>query len=220
MGELASGVAHEIRNPLNTISTITQQLNKDFKPLENSDEYYTLTNLVNKEIKRINKTVQDFLRFSRPEKISLQKFELAELIDQIQAQYNSLLKEKNISFNKSVEWNGIVNWDRNQIQQVIMNLMQNSIDAITEAGEITFKIKEFNNRINIKIRDNGSGIPEHIQNKIFNLYYTTKASGTGIGLSIIQRIIFEHNGTLEFESEENIGTTFIIRLPINSANNL
>lgn len=142
------------------------------------------------------------------------------MIDQIQAQYNSLLKEKNISFNKSVEWNGMVNWDRNQIQQVIMNLMQNSIDAITEAGEITFKIKEFNNRINIKIRDNGSGIPEHIQNKIFNLYYTTKASGTGIGLSIIQRIIFEHNGTLEFESEENIGTTFIIRLPINSANNL
>lgn len=218
LGELASGVAHEIRNPLNTISTITQQFSKDFEPKENSEEYYSLANLVNKEIKRINKTVQDFLRFSRPEKISIKKFELSELIDQIQTQYKSMLKEKNILFNKSVEWNGIVNWDQNQIKQVIMNLMQNAIDAIIDKGEITLKINKVNQNVIIKITDNGSGIPKHIQNNIFNLYYTTKASGTGIGLSIIQRIILEHNGTIEFESEEKVGTTFIIRLPINADN--
>ena len=217
MGELASGVAHEIRNPLNTISTITQQLSKDFEPSENADEYHSLANLVNKEIRRINKTVQDFLRFSRPEKILLNEFELSELIDQIQAQYKGMLKEKKISFIKSIEWNGIVNWDRNQIQQVIMNLMQNSIDSISEKGEINFNIKKIEMNIIIRISDNGCGIPEHIKNRIFNLYYTTKASGTGIGLSIIQRIIIEHNGTIDFQSKENFGTTFTMQLPINSA---
>ncbi len=220
MGELASGVAHEIRNPLNTISTITQQLAKDFRPVENADEYYSLANLVNKEIKRINKTVQDFLRFSRPEKISLKEFELSELINQIQAQYQGMLEEKNITFDKSIGWNGKVNWDHNQIQQVLMNLMQNSIDSISGKGKIQLEVRYEEENVVIEISDNGAGMPDHIHNKIFNLYYTTKASGTGIGLSIIQRIIFEHNGTIEFESKENIGTTFIIRLPINAVSKI
>ncbi len=220
MGELASGVAHEIRNPLNTISTITQQLAKDFRPVENADEYYSLANLVNKEIKRINKTVQDFLRFSRPEKISLKEFELSELINQIQAQYQGMLEEKNITFDKSIGWNGKVNWDHNQIQQVLMNLMQNSIDSISGKGKIQLEVRYEEENVVIEISDDGAGMPDHIHNKIFNLYYTTKASGTGIGLSIIQRIIFEHNGTIEFESKENIGTTFIIRLPINAVSKI
>ncbi|MCB9248902.1 MAG: ATP-binding protein [Ignavibacteriales bacterium] len=216
MGELASGVAHEIRNPLNTISTITQQLNKDFEPMEKAEEFHSLAGLVSKEIKRINETVNSFLRFSKPEKVLFKKFLLSELFSQIENQYKPMLNEKNITFEKEVLWNGEVNWDRNQIQQVLMNLIQNSFDAINENGTIKLKCTYDNNeQIKIELSDNGQGIPKHILNKIFNLYFTNKAKGTGIGLSLVQRIILEHNGTITVESEEKLGTNFIIVLPIN-----
>ncbi|MCB9257885.1 MAG: hypothetical protein H6612_00915 [Ignavibacteriales bacterium] len=214
MGELASGVAHEIRNPLNTISTITQQLNKDFEPIENKEEFKTLSNLVANEVKRINQTVQSFLRFSKPEKISPSEFLLSELITQIENQYKLMLKEKSITFSHNLNWDGIVKWDRNQIQQVIMNLVQNSFDSIENKGEISIESFKQNEDIIIKIKDNGPGIPSHILNKIFNLYFTTKAKGTGIGLSIVQKIIMEHGGIINVESEENNGTEFSIKLPI------
>ncbi|MCB0732466.1 MAG: hypothetical protein KDC88_15695 [Ignavibacteriae bacterium] len=214
MGELASGVAHEIRNPLNTISTITQQLNKDFEPIENKEEFKTLSNLVANEVKRINQTVQSFLRFTKPEKISPSEFLLSELITQIENQYKLMLKEKSITFSHKLNWDGIVKWDRNQIQQVIMNLVQNSFDSIENKGEISIESFKQNEDIIIKIKDNGPGIPSHILNKIFNLYFTTKAKGTGIGLSIVQKIIMEHGGIINVESEKNNGTEFSIKLPI------
>ncbi len=216
MGELASGVAHEIRNPLNTISTITQQLNKDFQPKSNEEEFYTLSNLVAKEVKRINATINSFLRFSRPEKIVLKEFLLSDLITQIEKQYEAMLKEKSSSLIIKMNWDGKVNWDRNQIQQVIMNLIQNSIDSIELDDNIVIQVDEYdNNQIALTISDSGCGIPEHILNKIFNLYYTTKAKGTGIGLSLVQRIIVEHGGTISVESIEGRGSTFLIILPIN-----
>jgi signal transduction histidine kinase len=216
MGELASGVAHEIRNPLNTISTITQQLNKDFRPKSNEEEFYTLSNLVAKEVKRINATINSFLRFSRPEKIVLKEFLLSDLLTQIEKQYESMLNEKSSSLILKLNWDGKVNWDRNQIQQVIMNLIQNSIDSIELDDNIVIQVDEYaNNQIALIISDSGCGIPEHILNKIFNLYYTTKAKGTGIGLSLVQRIIVEHGGTISVESLEGRGSTFSIILPIN-----
>ena len=98
MGELASGVAHEIRNPLNTIGTIVQQLKKDFLPTNNEQEYNQLTQLVYQEVKRINSTIQDFLRFARPEPINRSHFEIDELVKQIDNQYKSLMQEMNIHF--------------------------------------------------------------------------------------------------------------------------
>ena len=96
-----------------------------------------------------------------------------------------------------------------------MNLIQNSFDAIDKFGTIKFKTSlDINEQIKIEISDDGPGIPKYIKNKIFNLYFTTKARGTGIGLSMVQRIIFEHGGTISLETEENKGTKFIIILPI------
>lgn len=216
MGELASGVAHEIRNPLNTISTITQQLNKDFQPKENEEEFFTLSNLVAKEVKRINETIKSFLHFSKPEKIVLKEFLLSELLEQIENQYKPMLSEKSTVINFEKNWDGKVNWDRNQILQVIMNLIQNAYDSIESNGIISVKVEQqINNQILLTISDNGNGIPKHILNKIFNLYFTTKAKGTGIGLSMVQRIIIEHGGTISVESTEGEGTTFSLLLPIN-----
>jgi PAS domain S-box-containing protein len=216
MGELASGVAHEIRNPLNTIGTIAQQLNKDFEPNENSDEYNQLTQLVYTEVKRINGTIQDFLRFARPEPINPSKFDIDEIMIQLESQYNSFMADKNINFNVVKNWTGIVNWDKKQILQVLMNIIQNAIDSIENGGEINLGIsRDSQEIIEINISDTGKGMDESEKQNIFNLYFTTKAKGTGIGLSIVQQIIYEHSGTIDVESKKGKGSKFIISIPVN-----
>ncbi|MFC1528085.1 PAS domain-containing sensor histidine kinase [Candidatus Neomarinimicrobiota bacterium] len=218
MGELASGVAHEIRNPLNSISTIVQQLDKDFTPTNDVEEYHELSNIVYSEINRINLTVKDFLHFAKPEEIKPEPFKLNTLLEQLQLQYKSVLDNQNIQMVIKQNWNGQVTWDLNKMKQVFINLIDNAIDAISKKGTISINIEESsNNTITIKLKDDGVGMPETVQPYVFNLYYTTKAKGTGIGLSVVQRIIFEHKGTITINSKKEIGTTVSIVLPQNSA---
>jgi PAS domain S-box-containing protein len=214
MGELASGVAHEIRNPLNSISTIIQQLDKDFTPIKDEEEYHELSNIVYSEINRINQTVKDFLHFAKPEEIKPEPFMLDTLLKQLQKQYKRVLDKQNIKIDIKQSWAGQVTWDLNKIKQVFINLIDNAKDAIIKEGTISINIIKFSgDDISIQIIDDGMGMSDTIQPNIFNLYYTTKAKGTGIGLSIVQRIIFEHNGTITIDSENNIGTTVSIVLP-------
>ena len=111
-------------------------------------------------------------------------------------------------------WNGQVTWDLNKMKQLFINLIDNAVDAIIKNGTILINIdKTSNDDINIKIEDNGMGMTDKIQSNVFNLYYTTKAKGTGIGLSIVQRIISEHNGTISISSKRDVGTTISIILP-------
>ncbi len=215
MGQLASGVAHEIRNPLNTIATIVQQLDKDFEPLENKEEYHSLAKIVYKEVRRMNETIHNFLRFSKPEPVVKKSFQLSELIKSVETQYKSLMKEKSIELIIVQEWDGIVYWDNNKIKQVLINLLQNSIEAIGIKGEVKIKINNDKNDIIIEVIDTGSGISKENIQRVFNLYFTTKAAGTGIGLGIIQRIINEHDGIVTVKSEVNKSTSFIITIPQN-----
>jgi signal transduction histidine kinase len=216
MGQLASGVAHEIRNPLNSIATIVQQLDKDFEPSANNEEYHSLAKIVSKEVKRMNMTIENFLRFSKPEPIIKSKFVIKELIDSLVEQFSPLLSEKGIELIINQTWNGEVNWDRNQIKQVLINLIKNSVEAIASFGKIELIISNRDNQVILKVLDNGEGIPKENLQKIFNLYFTSKAKGTGVGLSIIQRIINEHDGIITVESDSKIGTDFTISLPINN----
>ena len=216
MGELASGVAHEIRNPLNTIATIIQQLNKDFKPVSESDEYYSLTKLVHKEVQRINDSIKNFLNFARPEPVKYSVFTLSELMNEIKHLYQNHLTNKNISFNINQEWDGQVNWDKDKIKQVFINLIKNSEDSIESNGKIDINISQVKGNILITLSDSGNGISKENLSKIFNLYFTTKSEGSGIGLSIIQRIITEHNGIISVDSKLNVGTTFNIKIPVNN----
>lgn len=218
MGELASGVAHEIRNPLNAISTIVQQIKKDFEPKEDVEEYHELMNIVYGEVKRINQTIQDFLRFARPEPVNTSQFKISNLIHEIQKQYETVAKEHNIKLNIDLQWDGMVQWDKNQIKQVFINIIQNAIDAINNKGNITIALHEDNEDVVITITDDGPGMDDTTKDNIFNLYFTTKAKGTGIGLSIVQRIIFEHGGVISVESKPRQGTSFIIRLPKKAGN--
>lgn len=214
MGELASSVAHEIRNPLNAIGTITQQLGKDFEPKNNAAEFNELTKLVYKEVRRINDTIENFLKFARPQPINPQEFSSKEFFDGILKQYSALLNDKMIKLSINEHWSGNVLWDFTQMKQVFINLFENAIDAVKQNGEITLDINETaSEMVEIKFRDNGPGISKDIQNKIFNLYFTTKSNGSGIGLSIVQKIVSEHNGSINVYSEPGNGTEFIITIP-------
>lgn len=219
MGELASGVAHEIRNPLNTISTTVQQLDRDFEPKDNAEEYHQLMRLVYQEVRRINETVGQFLKFARPEPLQPEPFRLAEFFDHLRMQYQSLTEQAGITFriHFDLDQETEVVWDRRKMQQVLMNLIQNAVDAMPEGGAIDiFAAAPYGDTIELRIRDTGPGIPESIRSKIFNLYFTTKARGTGVGLAVVQRIVYDHGGVISFETEEGQGTTFIIRLPVKA----
>ncbi len=214
MGALASSVAHEIRNPLNSIGTIAQQLGKDFLPNDNAEEYKSLTDLVYKEVKRINETVENFLKFSKPQPIKAEPFLLSELFDQLEKQYSQVLSRKAIKLKMELSYDGNVVWDKTQVKQVFINLFENAIDALESEGEIEITAQEKNkDLVEIKFADTGKGISSDNQKRIFNLYFTTKTKGSGIGLSIVQKIIAEHNGLISVNSEPGKGTAFTIRLP-------
>ncbi len=219
MGELAAGVAHEIRNPLNSISTIIQQLDRDFEPVSDSDDYHELAQIVVSEVKRIDRTVQDFLQFTSPSSLNLQTLYLRDLLHQIELQFSRLLTQSNITLSIKTDWDGPVTWDLEKVKQVFVNLIKNAIDALDSRENAAISIqtrKTTAEAIEIVIADSGPGIPEDIIKRIFNLYFTTKSSGTGIGLSIVQKIIDMHGGTIQVHSEKNNGTRFTITLPVNS----
>ncbi len=214
MGELASSVAHEIRNPLNAIGTITQQISKDFEPKENVNEFRELSSIVYKEVKRINETIESFLKFAKPLALNAEEFDSHNLFEQLEKEYSPILNTKNIKLEIQENWHGTVEWDKSQLTQVFINLLNNSIAAINETGLISIIINKTNDgKIEIVFSDNGCGMsPENI-GKIFNLYFTTKTKGSGIGLSVVQKIIAEHNGLLSVSSEIGKGTKFTIALP-------
>lgn len=214
IGQLASGIAHEIRNPLNAINIIIQRFQMEFVAKEDNDEFQKMLVTLRSEISRINEIIEQFLNFARPPKLDIQQTNLSELIEETIYLMQIQAKQNNIILEKIVEPNLIAYLDRSKIKQVLINLIKNAIEAIDESGKITIEAKLKQNNIIIKISDTGKGISDNIKNKIFSLYFTTKKTGTGLGLSIVHQIISEHNGEIECNSIEGIGTTFEITLPL------
>jgi signal transduction histidine kinase len=214
MSALASGLAHEIRNPLNAVGTIVQQLRMDFTPTRDPEGYEELTTLVYSEVRRINDAIQDFLQSVRPKPVQPEPFKIEQLLRFIEHAFAAVSADSGIRLHVEAGWKGIVGWDRDQMQHVLMNLVQNAFDACKEGDTIAIRTQSTGaGEIVIEVSDSGSGIPTQVQDRIFNLYFTTKASGTGIGLGIVQRIVIDHGGIVEMESKEGVGTTFTLRLP-------
>ncbi|MGA1824043.1 MAG: two-component system sensor histidine kinase NtrB [bacterium] len=213
MGELASGVAHEIRNPLNAIGVIAQRLSKEFEPETDKDEYRSLTATVVREVQRINMITERFLKFARPSKLDIRKTNMSELLNEIIDLLSPEAQSNNIVISRDYTTSILLPLDRNQMKQAILNLLQNAIHAINNDGTIYViaDVEECHTKLTIK--DTGKGIPRDNLDKIFNLYFTTKEDGSGIGLSIAHQILMAHRGRIEVESEINVGTTFRIYLP-------
>jgi len=213
MGKLASAVAHEVRNPLNAISIIGQRLGREFKPAQREEEYSKLVDLVKSESLRLNGIVEEFLKFARPPRLNRQPTDMAQLLNETIAMIEVQTRDHNIEVKKIYSDLGYWTVDREQLKQALLNLFLNGIEAMPKGGILSIKGYVNENGLYIDISDTGKGIPEEDQNRIFDLYFTTKETGTGLGLSIVQRIIMEHGGWVRMDSILDRGTTFSIYIP-------
>jgi PAS domain S-box-containing protein len=214
MGELASAVAHEVRNPLNTINMISQRMKKEFNGKINFSDFNNLNDVLQSESKRINGIIEEFLRFARPPKLNLTEVNTVDFLNEIKSLVEVQTKVKNIEFRLISENDAIIKIDPLQMKQALINVLNNAIDAVNQGGNVTLKFNKLQNKVLFEISDNGVGISKENLNKIFNLYYTTKSKGTGLGLSIVQQIVSQHNGTIFVDSPEGKGTKFIIEVPV------
>lgn len=214
MGELASGVAHEIRNPINAIGMIAQRLNKEFLPISNQNEYSDITSLLKTEVNRINKIITQFLSYAKPIELNRNQVDLRSFFDDIFLLFSEQAKQKEIKFILQKDELQNCKFDADLIKQALMNILQNAFDAVNKGGEVTLQYYQAKNDFVILITDNGIGITTEQQKKIFDLYYTSKKDGNGLGLSISQKIISQHNGLISVSSEVNKGTTFKINITI------
>jgi PAS domain S-box-containing protein len=214
MGELASGVAHEIRNPINSIGMIAQRLNREFEPKSDAEEYNSITSLLKDEVKRINKIITQFLKYAKPFDIQLSEVDINKFMMEIYQLFLEQAEQRKISFKVDGEKNLVARIDPELFKQTILNIIQNAFDAIENDDAVIVKYFKKGRFLEFNVSDNGKGIAKKDQSKIFDLYYTTRKEGTGLGLSISQKIISQHNGIINFTTGSN-GTTFKIIIPLS-----
>ena len=214
MGELASGVAHEIRNPINAIGMIAQRLNKEFIPTSSQTEYNDITQLLRTEVNRVNKIITQFLNYAKPIELHLKPVELKPYFEEVFHLFEDQAKQKAIKFILQKDDSLNIKFDPDLIKQTLLNIIQNAFDAVNNGGEVILQYYKSKKDFIIQVSDNGIGISPEQQKKIFDLYFTTKKDGNGLGLSISQKIISQHNGSISVSSIVNNGTTIKIILPI------
>jgi two-component system, NtrC family, sensor histidine kinase AtoS len=217
LGEVSAGIAHEIRNPLAGIKTSAQVLEESFSP---NDPRSQLVQRIVKEIDRSNELLKKFFKFAKPGKPKQEFISLHPIIEGVYILLTSKMSKKGIEFVREYSENlPDVYVDENQLEQVIMNLFLNAMDAIRADGKVTVKTGlaafdgDQNECVILEIGDTGCGIKDENLEKIFNPFYTTKTDGVGLGLSISSRLIEENGGVIKAESEFGSGTKFIIELP-------
>jgi len=209
IGHLAAGVAHEIRNPMTVISGFLQFIHKDIK---NQLHFQ----IIMSEIKRINDMIDDFLLFNSPNKVVLTKNNLLEIIQETMILFQPKLTDGLLSIDLAAQENlPYVLCDADKIKQVLINLIKNAVEAMDGVGKVLITVScDHKNAFQIKITDHGAGIsPEQIQN-IWQPFFTTKGTGTGLGLMISLKIVELHKGTIHVQSKKSEGTSFTIELPM------
>ena len=213
LGEIAAGLAHDIKNP---ISGMKGALEIIYNKTDDSDTNKEVFKEVLIQIDKIDQTIQDLLRYAKPKELNIREVPFEECVDHVVKLAQMQVKNKDIQFNvSSTEKNIHTCLDADKIQEVLLNLILNSVAAIPEKGTTTINSTIQNNKdLIISISDNGTGIKKEYLSQIFQPFFTTKSQGTGLGLSICQKAIAAHSGTLDVKSEEGKGTTFTIRLPI------
>lgn len=218
MGELAGGIAHEIRNPLNAINIIAQRFQHEFVPTEDKEEYSQLASTIRSEVQRVNRIITQFLEFARPPRLDLRACDLGTLLAASLDVVRSQASMRGIAMPLITDAAMTVLADRERMTQVLLNIYQNALDAVEPGGMVKTVACRQGTRVAISIADNGHGMPEEVRKNIFNLYFTTKTSGTGLGLSIVHQIVNEHGGEIHVVSNEDGGSTFQILLPLHTDN--
>ncbi|MBW2061494.1 MAG: GHKL domain-containing protein [Deltaproteobacteria bacterium] len=222
LGKMATGIAHEINNPLAIISEKAGWMrdllaDEKFQESENLKEYTVSIDKIEDHVERARKVTHNMLGFARRMEPHLDDVDVNDVLDQSLELLQNYARLSNIEIKKDLYPHfPIIASDQSQLQQVFLNLLNNAIDAIGKDGVIEIKTWLDDSQIAVSIKDNGPGIPPEYQRKVFDPFFTTKATGkgTGLGLSISFSIIEKMGGTISFTSKESEGTTFTIRLPV------
>lgn len=221
--DIARTMAHEIKNPLWPIQLSIRSLKRAYESKNDDfDKIFSeCTDTIIEEVEILRRIVDEFSNFARMPKAQLKPEDINDIIKDTLALYKSLPEGIDIitNFHDNIP---MVMADKEQLSRAFKNIINNAIQAMPKGGSLTIttsvsKTPEDTNSpgiVKITFSDTGIGIPTEIKDKIFQPYVTTKEGGTGLGMAVVQRIINEHNGKIEFESKENVGTTFTIFLPI------
>ena len=216
IGRLMSGVAHEVKNPLNAMVLQLEVLKSRLG--EDGEKVQPQVEILAEEIRRLDRVVKTFLDFTRPVEIHPVDAEIAPLVCEVFALAEPQARKNNVQL--ILAGDGAMpplHVDRDLIKQALLNLVLNGCQAMPQGGKLTISLNALPNAVELEIRDSGVGIPPDAQRRIFSLFYTTKPGGTGVGLAMAFRVVQLHNGTIEFTSEVNHGTTFRITLPTGTS---
>lgn len=214
LGILASGLAHEIRNPLNSIRFNLQNVQDSISQLKTDPaEVAPMVKDIADEVDRLEGIMRDFLRLARPDPAQVEAVEVRELLETIARLVDGPCRAQNVEFVLECPAQVRATADANQLRQVLLNLVLNAQQAMPHGGRLELRCEASGESIRIEVNDTGPGIPEEIRNKLFQPFFSTKKEGTGLGLSICRRLVEQMNGRMEFTTEPGKGTTFVVHLP-------
>jgi signal transduction histidine kinase len=211
--ELSSTIAHEIRNPIAAAKSLVQQMGEDPTSVENVE--YAKVAL--DELDRVERRISHLLRFAKEEDYQFDHVNLASVVDSALTQLRAKLDAAKVNVARNYIAGPTINADKEKLQQVFANVLDNAIDAlepVAEGRRIDLFIENGGKRAVVRMRDNGCGIPPEKVNRIFNPFFTTKEKGTGLGMAISRKIVEAHEGSIDVVSEPGRGTEFAIALPL------
>jgi signal transduction histidine kinase len=213
IGRLTSGVGHEVKNPINAIVVHLELLrNKLSGPDARAMRHLEI---IESEIQRLDRVVQTLVDFSRPVELQLREQDLRRIVSGVLMLASAELETHNVRVSSHMPERPIITKvDADLIRQAVLNVVLNGAQAMSQGGELHVTLREEGRIAAIEISDSGAGIPDDIRAKIFDLYFTTRKDGSGIGLAMTYRIIQLHNGSIDVQSEPNIGSTFTLKLPL------
>ena len=211
LGQLAGGLAHELRNPLSAISGAIEILSTE---AQQSDISYRLSRVATREIERLNLIVEDFLLLTSPVKVTNSKLvDLGQIVKDTINSFKSTVKREDIVIEIYVENGVLVEADSYRLKQVFWNLLDNSMDSMPSGGTIEIKCSVEKGKVNLSFSDEGEGIKEEDFSRVFDPFFTTKEIGTGLGLAIVQKVVEGYNGNISIYSSVGKGTKFVLSLP-------
>jgi signal transduction histidine kinase len=215
IGRLTAGVGHEVKNPINAIVVHLELMRTKLGDADHRAMRHL--EVIESEIQRLDRVVQTLVDFSRPVELQLKEQDMRRIVSGVLMLASAELETRDIQVQSDLPDHPVLaKVDADLLKQALLNVVLNGAQAMSEGGKLRVSLAEDGRMALLSIHDQGAGIPPDVRDKIFDLYFTTKKDGSGIGLAMTYRIVELHNGSIEVESDATHGTTFILRFPLNS----